>query len=83
MKTKGDLAKQNDQYGHDDLTKDFRNFPHLMMLTLWFCAAPVIMIIVAWIWGFREAMIASFIILVIMIGICQTFCLTGKRKKEI
>lgn len=83
MRTKGDLDKKEDLYvkKHDDLAKSFRNFPHLMMLTMWICTVPVIMIIIAWIWGFWEAMIASLIILVVMIGICQAFCFKGKMRR--
>jgi len=83
MKIKDDLDKKQDLNvkKYDDLAESFRNFPHLIMLTLWFCMVPMVLIIVAWIWGFWEAIIASLIILIVMIGICQAFCLKGKMKR--
>lgn len=53
----------------------FKGFPLLLTLALWLCLLPVIILVVGWIWGFWEALVASLTILAVMIAICLIFCL--------
>jgi hypothetical protein len=60
------------------LASRFREFPLFVTLGLWVCILPLILVVVGWIWGFWEALIASLIILSVMITVCLAFCLRVK-----
>jgi hypothetical protein len=57
-------------------------FQLLVNLALWLCIVPFIVILIGWIWGFWEALIASLAVLLIMIILCLPFCQMIRLRME-
>jgi hypothetical protein len=66
----------------EELALRFKDFPLLVTLALWLCIVPIIVIVIGWIWGFWEALIASLSVLTVMIILCLVFCLRIKLRLE-